>query len=371
MIEGVVPAEIEAEGAAIRATLDRSLAAARETATALRAGGTRRVFVIGNGTSYHSSLAAETAYRRLAGPEDPTVVALTAGEFLTYRPALDRRDAVVGISSSGEFRDVVAVLQEVRGRVATVAVIHVPGSTLAGVADHVILSEGGPSHVPVMTKTFVSTLAATHLLLGELLGGRAAEQTRQALARAAQDVDLAVAAAAPRIRALAEDLSNTEHLFVVGSGNAAVAALEAALKLKEMALIHAEGVESWEMATGAATILRPGMVVLGLAPVGPGRAATLDVVRHAGGWGATCIEVGPEAVSGDGAGTPAGRRLILPATASEDYAPLVAVAPVALLAFALARLRGHDPDRPDWVERYHSQGLRHILGGVDGRGEEG
>ena len=54
--------------------------------------------------------------------------------------------------------------------------------------------------------------------------------------------------------------------------------------------------------------------------------------------------------------------LPLPADAAEDHAPLSAVPPVALLAFALARARGANPDRPDWIERYHSQGLRHILG---------
>jgi fructoselysine-6-P-deglycase FrlB-like protein len=54
--------------------------------------------------------------------------------------------------------------------------------------------------------------------------------------------------------------------------------------------------------------------------------------------------------------------LPLPADAAEDHAPLSAVPPVALLAFALARARGVNPDRPDWIERYHSQGLRHILG---------
>ncbi len=52
----------------------------------------------------------------------------------------------------------------------------------------------------------------------------------------------------------------------------------------------------------------------------------------------------------------------IPAEAEEDHAPLTTVAPVALLAFALARRRGHDPDHPGWVERYHSQGLRHIVG---------
>ncbi len=54
--------------------------------------------------------------------------------------------------------------------------------------------------------------------------------------------------------------------------------------------------------------------------------------------------------------------LPIPEAAAEDHAPLSVVPPVALLAFALARRRGQDPDRPGWVERYHSQGLRHIVG---------
>jgi fructoselysine-6-P-deglycase FrlB-like protein len=99
-------------------------------------------------------------------------------------------------------------------------------------------------------------------------------------------------------------------------------------------------------------------VVVALAPHGPGREATLDVARHAAGWGARIVEVGP----GAGPAIAGADHLPLPEGAAEDLAPLTAVAPVALLAFALARRRGHDPDHPGWVERYHSQGLRHIVG---------
>jgi glucosamine--fructose-6-phosphate aminotransferase (isomerizing) len=358
MIEGIVPAEIAAEAEAIRATVAESLPAARAAADALRAAGTRRIHVIGNGTSYHSALAAATLHRRHAAADDPTVIALPAGEFRAYLPALGPGDAVVGISASGEFRDVLAVVEALRGQIPTVGIVHVPGSALDRTADHVVRSAGGPSGVPVMTKTFVATLAATHLLLGELLGGERARALRAALAGAADDVAAAVTAAEPRVEELAAELADREHLFVAGSGNATAAAFEAALKLKEMALVHAEAAESWEMASGAATIVGPGSVVIALAPPGPGREATLDVARHARGWGARVVEVGPgaePAIAG-------ADHLPLPATAAEDLAPLTAVAPVALLAFALARRRGHDPDHPDWVERYHSQGLRHIVG---------
>ncbi len=155
---------------------------------------------------------------------------------------------------------------------------------------------------------------------------------------------------------LAAELADAAHVFVVGSGLAHIAAMEAALKLKEMAIVHAEGTETWEMASGAATIVGSGTVVVALAPDGPGRAATADVVAHAAEWGARVIEVGPSRL------IPGSTFLPLPADAIEDHAPLTAVPPIAMLAFALARRRGYDPDQPSWVERYHSQGLRHILG---------
>lgn len=358
-MEGKVPAEIAEEPAAIRATLTESRDAARSVAAALRSRGVTRVHVIGNGTSYHSSLAAATLYRRHAGAGDPTVVALTAGEFRRYLPALGPTDAVIGISASGEFRDVVAVVDAVKGRVPTVAIVHVPGSTLDRTADYVVRSAGGPSRVPVMTKTFASTLVAAELVLAELLGGDRADRIRRGIAGAADHAEAAIGAAGPRVPALAEALVGARHLFVVGSGAAHPAALEAALKLKEMAIVHAEGSESWEMASGVATIIDGESVVVALAPYGPGCEATVDVARHAAGWGARVVEVAP-ASSIEGADL-----LPLPAAAEEDHAPLTSVAPVALLAFALARRRGHDPDHPDWVERYHSQGLRHIV--LDGK----
>jgi glutamine---fructose-6-phosphate transaminase (isomerizing) len=328
----------------------------REIAGKLRGDGVRRIHVIGNGTSYHSSLAAATLYGRYAAPGDPVVVPMTAGAFLTYPPALAEGDAIVGISASGEFRDVVAAAETWRDQLPVVGIVHVPGSTLTRIATDVILSQGGPSDVPVMTKTFSATLVATELLLLDLLGADRADAPVAEIARAADHAETAIGAAGPLIDELAAGLIDTAHVFVVGSGLASVAAMEAALKLKEMAIIHAEGTETWEMASGAATIVGPGSVVVALAPNGPGRTATADVVAHAAAWGARVIEVGPTTLA-------AGSTLLpLPAEAVEDHAPLTAVPPIAMLAFALALLLGHDPDHPEWVERYHSQGLRHILG---------
>jgi glucosamine--fructose-6-phosphate aminotransferase (isomerizing) len=316
----------------------------------------RRIHVIGNGTSYHSSLAAATLYRHLAGADDPVVIPTTAAELLVYRPDLGPGDAIVGVSSSGEFKDVVAVAEAVAGRIPMAGIVHVPGSTLTRVASDIVLSAGGPSVVPVMTKTFSSTLVATELLLLELLRGRRAEGEVARILAAADAADAAIAAAEPLVEPLADSLADAEHLFVTGGGVGYPAALEAALKLKEMALVHAEGAEVWEMTSGAATMLGPNAVVIALAPKGRARPQIAELLTHAAEWGARTIEVGSERL------VASSTLLPLPADAAEDHSPLCAVPPVALLAFALARRRGADPDHPGWIERYHSQGLRHILG---------
>ncbi len=356
MTTPIVPREIAEGPDAIRQTVETAWPAARDLAGRLRRDGIRRIHLIGNGTSYHSSLAAAGLYARHATADDPVVVPVTAGAFLAYPPDLGRHDAIVGISASGEFRDVVAVAEAWQGRVPVIGVVHVPGSTLTHVASQILMSAGGPSDVPVMTKTFSATLVATELLLVGLLERPRSKELVTAILHAADHAEAAIAAAEPVADDLAAELAETEHIFVVGSGLAHIAAMEAALKLKEMAIVHAEGTETWEMASGVATIVGPTSVVIAIAPAGPGRDAVADMVRHAAAWGARTIEVGPAAIA------PGSRLLPLPADAVEDHAPLTAVPPIARLAYALARRRGHDPDRPDWVERYHSQGLRHILG---------
>jgi glutamine---fructose-6-phosphate transaminase (isomerizing) len=355
-MDGIIPAEIRAGPEAIRATLAAARTAAEAAAAALRTTGVRRVFVIGNGTSYHSALAATGLYAQRASRDDPVAISLTAGQFRTYRPDLGPRDAVVGISASGEFADVVTAFEELRGVVPTVGIVHVADSTLTGIADHVVQSAGGPSRVPVMTKTFSSTLVATELTLLALLGDGPVDAVAAAIARAADHAEAALAEVEDGLDPIVDRLEPFEHVFVVGAGLAHVAALEAALKLKEIALVHAEGAETWEATSGASTMIDGRSAVLALAPSGPGRAATSELVGHLSSWGAAIVEVGPEAA------VPGSTLIRLPANADEDHAPLTAVPPVALVAFGLARRRGIDPDRPEWVARYHSQGLRHIVG---------
>jgi glucosamine--fructose-6-phosphate aminotransferase (isomerizing) len=357
MTEAILPGEILDSPRAIRETVHAAGDAARAAADRLRAAGTRRLYLIGNGTSFHSALAAAFLYRRHARSADPVVIAMTAAELRHYGPALSDGDAVLGISASGEFRDVLAVLEQCRGRHVTIGITHVAGSSITGLADEVVMSAGGPSRVPVMTKTFSATLVATCLVLLELLGPERAETGRAEILRAAGHAELALEHAVDRVAAYADRLAGYEHVFVHGGGGAFPAAIEAALKLKEVALVHAEGAETWEMASGGATLVGTASCVIALAPSGTAREWTDDVTRHCAEWGAQVLEVAAAPVLDGG--------LVLPLdpAADEALAPLYAVPPVALLAYELAVRRGATPDDPAWSERYRSQGMTHIVGG--------
>ena len=349
----IIPAEIHATPDAIRDTLVQSRAGAQAAAQAMRARSPRRIYLIGNGTSYYSSMAAAYTARLLAGENDPLVLAVPSGDFRYYAPALNPQDVVVGISASGEFRDVLAVFELLRGRCLTVGITHVRDSSITRLADWLVYSAGGPSRVPVMTKTYASTLTATHLLLLEFFN--APQAYLDDLAHTVERCAAAVDAAESRVPGIVAELSGFEHAFYFGAGNAYAASLEGALKMKEMALLHAEGSETWEMASGPATIVSDKTFCTAMTSGDPQDGETNSGAQKAHEWGARVLEIGPQAVVGD---------LHLPVAAPryQAFASLALVPPAALLAYRSARARGHNPDKPYWRERYISQGMTHIIG---------
>lgn len=351
--EELIPREIRESPDAILETLQEARGEAAIAAEELRQRKPKRIFLIGNGTSLYSSMAAAYTGRVLAESGDATVVAWPAGDFRYFTPQLDDRDAVVGLSASGEFRDVLAVFQQLRGQVPCVGITHVPGSSITRLADSTIVSRGGRSQVPVMTKTYVSTLAAAHLLLLEYF--ESDKSYRDDLAGSAERSRKAIAAAEECLPSIVPAVAGMEHGFYFGAGCAHAAALEAALKMKEMAIFHAEGSETWEMASGPATRVSADTLCVGLETGGSGDEDTIAGLRHAQTWGAPTLEVGPGANIG-------GWHFPVEAARYQAFASLSLVPPLALLAYRVARARGHTPDHPKWRERYISQGMTHILG---------
>jgi glucosamine--fructose-6-phosphate aminotransferase (isomerizing) len=350
---GIVPTEIFQTPEAVRATLAAVASAARDAAAAMRERAARRMFFVGNGTSHYTGLAASYTARALAGPEDPLFLAVPAGDFRHLTPALGPRDAIIGMSASGEFRDVLAVFDQWRGRCLRIGITQVPGSSLARLADVALVCGGGPSHVPVMTKTYATTLTAAHLLVLEYFG--APRPWFADLAASADRCAEALRGAEAALDGAVDALARMEHAFYFGAGGGYAAALEGALKMKEMALLHAEGSETWEMASGPATMVSTRTFCVALYSGGPADEGSAQVAGRVRAWGAPLLEIGPRGAAGHW-------QVPVAAPAHDSFASLALVPVAALLAYRVARARGLEPDAPAWRERYRQLGMTHLAG---------
>jgi glucosamine--fructose-6-phosphate aminotransferase (isomerizing) len=353
MTAELIPLEIDETPDAIRATLKDTRPSALKTAEVIQKHSPRRIFVIGNGTSLYTSIAAAYTARQLAGPNDPLVLAFPSGDFRYFMPAIRPDDVIIGMSASGEFRDVLSIFESLRGQCMLVGITHVPGSSITRLTDNILFSSGGLSKVPVMTKTYASTLTALHLILLETLNAPALYY--EDLCAAADRCAVALTEAKRIIPDLVPTLSKFDHAFYFGAGNAYAASLEGALKMKEMAILHAEGSETWEMASGPATVVSEKSVCVALYTGEGSDSSTADTAKHSRQWGARVLEVGPAAPSGDW-------HLPVEASVIPSFSSLALIPPLALLAYRTARARGYNPDKPAWRDRYLSQGMTHIIG---------
>lgn len=353
MSEEFIYEEICETPRAIRETLANSLPQAHAIAEDLQRRSVQRIFVIGNGTSYYSSLAAAYTARRLAQAGSQQVYPMMAGDFRYYTPTLGKGDAILGISASGEFRDVLEVFERFNSRLPCIGITQVPGSSVTRLATHLLYGAGGQSRVSVMTKTYASTLTAAHLLLLAIFDAPPAAW--ESLQDVPQQCERAILACEQALPEILPHFDMFEHVFHFGAGCAFAAAMESALKMKEMAILHAEGSETWEMASGSAIILDDKKLCLALYSGGGGDPSTSQTARHAKSWGARVLEIGPSVTAGD---------LHIPVRPPEfePFASLCLVPPLALLAYRLAQRRGFNPDQPEWEKRYLVQGMSHAMG---------
>jgi glutamine---fructose-6-phosphate transaminase (isomerizing) len=292
-------------------------------------------FFLGCGTASYAALTGNYLFSRIAKRHVNFVV---GSEFAYQEHFLTDRSLVVALSQSGETADIIESVLLAKERGARIAaLVNVKGSTLDRIADVRIYLEAGPEQCVLSTKAY-SAKVATLLLTAHVLNGTE-DAGHQLLDHAANGIERALSpeTVEPVLQA-ALKIQARRNMFVIGRGLSYPTALEAALKIKEVSYIHAEGFAGGELKHGVIALIEKGTPCLVFAPLDETRADILSGAMELKSRGGYIIGVSP--------GFDEVFDLHIPVSDVGDASPLVDVIPAQLLGYHLALARGLDPDKP-------------------------
>jgi glucosamine--fructose-6-phosphate aminotransferase (isomerizing) len=305
-----------------------------------------KVFVVACGTAFHAGLVAKYAIEHFT--RIPVEIEI-ASEFRYRDPVLDANTLTVAISQSGETIDTLeAVRHAARQRSHVVAVTNTVGSSISREAQGVLYTHAGPERGVAATKTFTTQMVAMHVLalyLAQVRGTMypAEIAAHVELMRGLPALVERAVALDGQVSDLAERYQAANDVLFIGRHTGYPAALEGALKLKEISYIHAEGYPAGELKHGPIALVEPGVPVVAIATECHVYPKVLSNIQEVKARGADVIAVATE---GDTTiGELADHVLFVPRT-DELLAPIVVTVPLQLLAYRIATLRGCDVDQP-------------------------
>ncbi|UGQ14588.1 glutamine--fructose-6-phosphate transaminase (isomerizing) [Yinghuangia sp. ASG 101] len=309
-----------------------------------------KVVIIACGTSYHAAMIAKYAIEHWT--RMPCEVEL-ASEFRYRDPILDRQTLVIAISQSGETMDTLMAQRHAREQGAKVlAICNTNGSTMPREADAVLYTHAGPEVAVASTKAFLTQLVACYLValyLGQVRGTKWGDEITEVIEQLAampEQVERVLDTMEP-VRDLARSLKDATSVLFLGRHVGFPVALEGALKLKELAYMHAEGFAAGELKHGPIALIEDGLPVVVVVPSPRGRSVLHDKIvsniQEIRARGAKTIVIAEE---GDTAVLPYADHLVsIPAT-PVLLQPLVATVPLQVFACELATAKGHEVDQP-------------------------
>ncbi|HEX7609578.1 MAG TPA: glutamine--fructose-6-phosphate transaminase (isomerizing), partial [Solirubrobacteraceae bacterium] len=309
--------------------------------------GARRIVIVACGTAYHAGLIGRYAIEEWA--RLPVEIDI-ASEYRYRNPVVGPGDLVIGVSQSGETADTLAAMRLARERGATVlAVTNTRGSQATRDADGVLYTRAGLEIGAAATKTFICQVAVLYLLglrLAELRSTLAPERITELVGELKQlphCIEVLIEDCRARTDVIAETCWEAEFFLYIGRHVGLPVALEGALKLKEISYISTDAYAAGEMKHGPIALLDEATPVVCVATSSPVLEKLVSNVQEARARGAYVIAV---ATAGEGIVEPhADATLSVPAT---DWMlqPILAVIPLQLLAYAIARKRGLNVDQP-------------------------
>ncbi|MBF6416684.1 glutamine--fructose-6-phosphate transaminase (isomerizing) [Nocardia cyriacigeorgica] len=309
-----------------------------------------KVFVVACGSAYHSGLLAKYAiehWTRL-----PVEVEL-ASEFRYRDPVLDRSTLVVAISQSGETADTLEAVRHAKEQKARVlAICNTNGAQIPRESDAVLYTRAGPEIGVASTKAFLAQVTANYLVglaLAQARGTKYPDEVAREFAEleAMPKLVARVLETAPQVRAIARELAKVPTVLFLGRHVGYPVALEGALKLKELAYMHAEGFAAGELKHGPIALIEDGLPVIVVMPSPKGRAVLhsklLSNIREIQARGARTIVIAEE---GDDTVRPFADDLIEIPSAPTLFQPLLSTVPLQIFAAEVAQARGYDVDKP-------------------------
>jgi glucosamine--fructose-6-phosphate aminotransferase (isomerizing) len=279
--------------------------------------------------------SSEFRYRNVGGPG--------AGAILSPDTL------VIAISQSGETADTLAGIREARGRdLKVLSVVNVPGSTIARESDGVIYSNAGPEIGVASTKAYIAQLGALYLLslkLGQVHGLIDNARLTRRLEKLHSLIPLMeeILHDDTDVRAAAELIAPASNAMFMGRGYSYPAALEGALKLKEISYIHAEGFAAGELKHGPLALVDENMPVIAIAPQSYVYEKMLGNIAEVRARRGRVIAIAGEE---DHIIAEHADKVIRIPELTESFSPFLVALPLQLLAYHVAVLRGCDVDRP-------------------------
>src|ERR1700686_3575379 len=309
-----------------------------------------KVFVVACGTAYHSGLLAKYAidhWTRLP------VEGELASEFRCRDPVLDQHTLVVAISQSGETADTLEAVRHAKTQKAKVlAICNTNGSQIPRECDAVLYTRAGPEIGVASTKTFLAQITANYLVglaLAQARGTKYPDEVEREFRDLESMPDLVarVIAEIEPVAKLAHRFAQASTVLFLGRHVGYPVALEGALKLKELAYMHAEGFAAGELKHGPIALIEEGLPVVGIVPPAGEHSVLHDKIvsniQEIRARGARTIVIAEE---GDLRVKPYADTLIEVPAVSTLFQPLLSTIPLQVFAASVAQARGYDVDKP-------------------------
>ncbi|PFG33981.1 glutamine--fructose-6-phosphate transaminase [Sanguibacter antarcticus] len=309
-----------------------------------------KIIVVACGTAAYSGHVAKYAIEHWC--RIPVEVEL-AHEFRYRDPVVNEKTLVVAVTQSGETMDTLMAVRHAREQGAKViSIVNTHGSTIPRESDAVLYTHAGPEIAVASTKAFLAQITAAYLLglyLAQLRGNKFPDEIDEILdeLRAMPAKIQEVLDRGARVREIARWMADTSSVLFLGRHVGFPVALEGALKLKELAYIHAEGFAAGELKHGPIALIEPGQPVFVIVPSPRGRdslhAKVISNIQEIRARGARTLVI---AEDGDEAVVPYADEVFWVPQAPTLLAPLLTVVPLQLFACELSTARGLDVDQP-------------------------